>query len=348
MACPVCASSEAQTLVTAVGPRAYCRVCFHGWRTDRPAYPYTNTAMCGLGTSAARLKMQIAFFAPYVTDGARVLEIGCATGELAAAVRASLSIGAYDGIELSPAGESARQVVDRLYVKPLPELLADGVIDDTFDAILMSHVLEHLADPGAELKAMKRVLAPDGIIFLEVPNRGGARSLDIDDNRSHLHFFCATSLMRLLANHGIETVAAATGAKLDDRYADSLQVVATPFQTPKWSRTQLSDHPALAGEERIVVWGAGSLADEVLANYFDPASIDFFIDANPAKVGSTTLGRPVRGPEALGVARRTVLVNSIDFADAITTDIHRLYPGSNHRLVRVGDLIATAGPEAKA
>jgi len=104
--------------------------------------------------------------------------------------------------------------------------------------------------------------------------------------------------------------------RLDARCADSLQVIARPFQMPTWSKTFLSDHSALIGENEIVVWGAGSLAYEILANFFDATRIAFFIDRNVAKQGSLCLGRPVRGPEALGHAPRTVLINSIDFADS--------------------------------
>ena len=337
--CVVCGGSRIETLVSAVGKRAYCLACFHGWRTDNPVYAYSNTSMCSLGTSRARLASQIDFFAPFTPEAARILEIGCATGELAAATREALRPARYEAIELSPAGLQAAGRVDRLYTEPLPILLATGAMTSRFDIILMSHVLEHLNDPAAELEAMLKVLAPRGTLFLEVPNGAGHRRLAIDDNRSHLHFFSASSLVRLLANVGFETIATATDVRLDARYADSLQVMARRFETPTWSPTSLSDHPLLAGETRIVVWGAGSLADELLANAFDAGRIDFFIDRDPAKAGTTCLGREVRAPDALGQEPRTILINSIDFAEAITADIGLAFPGVNHRLVRIGDLL---------
>lgn len=336
--CPACGAGEAVILRSAIGDRAYCPSCFHGWRTDPPVYVYSNTAMCSLGTSTTRLSEQIRFFAPFLPPNASVLEIGCATGELAAATRAGISVGRYDAIELSPAGEQARGLVDRLYAAPLRELLDRGEIVEHYDLILMSHVLEHLNDPGPELRAMNSVLKAGGHIFLEVPNLSGHRRLPIDDNRSHLHFFSASSLTRMLAREGLETIATATDVRLDARYADSLQVVARPFAVPAWTGTILSDHPAIVGENAVVVWGAGSLAEEVLANFFDPARIDYFIDRNPEKHGSTCLGRPVNGPDALGREPRTILINSIDFADAIARDIVRLAPNTAHRLIRIGDL----------
>ncbi len=297
--------------------------------------------MCSLGTSSSRLRSQIAFFSPFAPKAAKVLEIGCATGELAAATRQALEVERYEAIELSPAGRQAEAHLDRLYAKPLRELIACGEIASGFDLILMSHVLEHLEDPAAELAAMIQVLKPGGFMFLEVPNGAGNRHLPLDDNRAHLHFFSASSLSRLLARQGLETIAAASDVRLDARYMDSLQLMARPFRLPTWSTSWLSDHPALRGENEIVVWGAGSLAEEVLANFFDASRIAFFIDRDPAEHDSARLGRPVRGPGALGSEPRTVLINSIDFAEAIAADIVRATPGVNHRVLKIGDLLAS-------
>ena len=337
--CPVCGSAEIERLSTGVGERAYCKACFHGWRVDHPDYAYSKTAMCSLGTSEERLQRQIRFFAPFAPARATILEIGCATGELAAATRRTLDVARYEAIELSPAAQQARPYLDELYDQPLRCLLADGAMRSRFDLILMSHVIEHLEDPAAELRAMKQMLNPGGAIFLEVPNAAGNRRLPIDDNRAHLHFFSITSMTRLLAGVGLDCVAAATDVRLDARYADSLQVVGRPFQTPAWSKALLSDHVAIVGERDIVVWGAGSLAEEILANFFDPGRIAFFVDRDSAKQQRLCMGRPVRAPECLGTAPRTVLINSIDFADAIAEDIERNFANVGHRLVRIGDLL---------
>jgi len=339
LSCPICASSRTQTLDTAVGQRAYCLSCFHGWRTQIDTYSYSATAMCSLGTSDERLMGQVRFFGPFCPPSARVLEIGCATGELAAAVRRELETSRYEAIELSPAAEKARSQVDLLHTEPLQNLLADGAIAPGFDIILMSHVLEHLDDPAAELKAMASVLGPDGTIFIEVPNRGGHPALAIDDNRSHLHFFSTTSLCRLLSNFGLEAVAVETNARLDSRYADSLRVIAKSFTMPRWDHAMLSRDPRLESDQKVVIWGAGSLASEVIANFFDPERIDYFIDTDPAKQEQMLLGKRVQAPEALGSIPRTVLINSVDFASAIAADLRRLYPDTAHKLVSVADLL---------
>jgi SAM-dependent methyltransferase len=322
-------------MTTAVGPRAYCHDCFHGWRLEIDPYRYDQTAMCPMGTDQARLDAQIQFFAPFLPPSGAVLEIGCATGELARSTRAQLQVSRYEAIELSPAAEAARAHVDRLHDATLPSLLAAGAIEGPFDLILMSHVLEHLEAPWDELDAIVSVMAPEGALFLEVPNESGNRGLPIDDNRSHLHFFSVRSLSHLLAAEGLDTVATLTDARLDARYADSLRLVARRFRPPQWSPSLLSDQGLVRDADAIIVWGAGSLADEVLANFFDPQRIAFFIDRDPAKQGGVRLGRPVKGPDAL-------LINSIDFAASIEADIRRLCPGVAHKLTPIGALIKQA------
>lgn len=339
-ACPVCGGERLAGVDCATGRLAFCRACFHGFRPAPPHYSYQANAMCALGTSPARLEAQCAFFAPFVAPSARVLEIGCATGELATTVQRRLDLSAYEAIELSQAGDVAEARVSRLHRRTLRELLDAGEVrTGAFDAVLMSHVLEHIDDIDAEVAAIAAVLKPGGAAFFEVPQGSGNAALPVDDNVAHLHFFSLASLTRLLANHGLDVAAAQSNARLDARYADSLRVVARRFAPPRLDGLKLGEHPALKGEP-VVVWGAGSLATELLANYLDPSRIAYFVDKNPAIQGTERLGRPVRPPQALaGAEPATILINSIDFAPAIEADIETLMPGHRHRLVRIGDVI---------
>ena len=339
-ACPVCAGRRLGEVATATGSIAYCHACFQGVRPAAPSYAYAANAMCGLGTAPERLGSQCRFVAPYVAAGAAVLEIGCATGELAEVLQRELPIARYEAIELSAVGQVAASRVSRLHGAYLRQLLADEVLaPGQFDLVVMSHVLEHVEEIGAEVAAMAAVLKPGGALFIEVPLASGNVALPVDDNVSHLHFFSVGSLTRLLAGAGLDVVALEMGARLDARYADSLRVVARGFALPELSALDLSAHPLLAGR-RVVVWGAGSLASELLANFLPPERIAYFVDRDPAKQGGLCLGREVRAPEALaGEAGLVILINSIDFAPRIEQDIARLLPGHGHELVRIGDVI---------
>jgi trans-aconitate methyltransferase len=282
---------------------------------------------------------QIDFFAPFAPADGTFLELGCATGALASVTRERLTPKRFDGVEMSPAREIAKSHMDNIYEEPLSVLVERGELHGSYDLILMSHVLEHLDDPAAEIRAMAKALATNGRIFIEVPNQSGHPRLPIDDNRFHIHFFSPASLSRLLALEGFNVIAMRTGVRLDARCTDAMQVVAQRFSIPVWSQSMISDHPDLGGDQEIVVWAAGGTANALLANFFDLSRIAFFVDRDVAKQGGLCLGRPILSPDVIGQEPRTILINSIDFVDAIAADIERRYPHAGHKVVRIGDLL---------
>ena len=63
---------------------------------------------------------------------------------------------------------------ERFNVKVSAVELADYDFDGApFAAITLWHVLEHLDEPVSQLARLASMLAPDGIIAIEVPNAGG-------------------------------------------------------------------------------------------------------------------------------------------------------------------------------
>jgi SAM-dependent methyltransferase len=79
-------------------------------------------------------------------------------------------------------------------------------------AITMFHVLEHLLDPAAYLRAAHRLLRPDGRLIVQVPNAACWQFLLLGDHWSgidvprHLIDFRPRDLERLLGNCGFEAL----------------------------------------------------------------------------------------------------------------------------------------------
>lgn len=113
----------------------------------------------------------------------RVLDVGCGRGLL---LRAFRERGwKVEGTELSESAASfARDVLD-IPVKVAPAVALPWP-DQTFDAVLMWHVLEHLPDPSAALREAARVLQPGGVIFAGAPNFGSPEALWTQDKWFHL------------------------------------------------------------------------------------------------------------------------------------------------------------------
>jgi 2-polyprenyl-3-methyl-5-hydroxy-6-metoxy-1,4-benzoquinol methylase len=322
--------------------RTLCPGCHHSQRLDLPEYDYKTIAMGSTGVAIERLHDQAAFLSPYLREDNVVLEIGCAAGNLAKVLMARHRFHRYDGIEPSPAGNQAKAILHRLFSEPLIDLMSEGSIKEgEYDFLISSHCLEHLRRPQEEIAAMKKAVSPQGLIFIEVPNGSGNRLLPFDDNRSHLHFFSVSSLTRLLVNHGLQICAVQTGAKLDARYSDSIRILArcTPA-TFTIDKKYLSDHPRLADENKVVVWGAGKMVEELLSHFFDRSRIAFFVDSDRSKHGSSCMDLPVRPIETLlETPGSVVLINSLEFEESIRRAIAEQFCGTVKRVISISELL---------
>jgi SAM-dependent methyltransferase len=98
----------------------------------------------------------------------RALDCGCGAGANARILR---SRGwEVTGVTLSP-GERDRALAHctRIVLADLEQPLPDPV-GGGYDLVLLSHVLEHLLHPERLLEDLKRVLAPDGVVLVALPN----------------------------------------------------------------------------------------------------------------------------------------------------------------------------------
>jgi SAM-dependent methyltransferase len=108
---------------------------------------------------------------PWVPDGS-LLDVGCGNGRYLDLMRA---LGWRRVVGVDTSARSMSQVQGELgieaYCGDIREL---GLADQSFDAVSMSHTLEHVDEPAAVLAEVRRVLKPNGRVAIAVPN---ARSL---------------------------------------------------------------------------------------------------------------------------------------------------------------------------
>jgi len=105
-----------------------------------------------------------------VDPTATVLEVGCGTGATGQLALARGRCGRYVGIELfEAAARRAREVLSEVVVGDVETLEFDWQ-PATFDALILSEVLEHLIDPWATLDRLSRFVRPGGLVLASSPN----------------------------------------------------------------------------------------------------------------------------------------------------------------------------------
>ena len=103
--------------------------------------------------------------------GPKVLELGCGDGLITKELAKLFNkIVAVDGsmTRISRARKHVGRYVEKVEFDS--SLMEDFETRETFDSIILSGILEHLIDPFAILRRIKRWLKRDGYIIIVVPN----------------------------------------------------------------------------------------------------------------------------------------------------------------------------------
>ena len=103
-----------------------------------------------------------------------------------------------------------------------------------FDIVTLTDVFEHLNQPKKVLAEVNRILKPDGIVFIKVPNAlfnllklygakatGKLKNYDIFDSYEHVVHYSQKTLTRMLAGSGFKVI--------DTR-------ISKPIQLPVWHK----------------------------------------------------------------------------------------------------------------
>ena len=192
-------------------PRAYENYCTHvddssvpslRRRLERAAF---RSALCLMGLDHERERSRWLYLKQ--KSPGRLLEVGCGSGARLARLRDR----GWDvwGQEVDPlAAEVARKTYNLTVV--VAPLEFAGLAENSFDAVAMNHVIEHVIDPVGLLTESYRLLRPGGDLVVVTPNvdsflhrcfRACWRWLDPP---RHLYLFCPATLCLAAQRAGFE------------------------------------------------------------------------------------------------------------------------------------------------
>jgi 2-polyprenyl-3-methyl-5-hydroxy-6-metoxy-1,4-benzoquinol methylase len=331
---------------------------------NRSRYAAGPAAPVDADRDVARFEEVAALLAEAVPNRlARIVDIGCAGGEMLAAL-AGRGYVHLTGIDPAPA------CVER--TASLPGVRANrGSLsnlpapEQPWDLVILSHVLEHVRDLKGALTLLRPFVAPAGVLYVEVPD--ASRYVDFawspfqDFNSEHINHFSLQTLENLLAVCGFRTLARATKEILSapGMPYPALYCLARreeghgPIRRDDELRSSLESYitrsAAILGEidrclsarigpdEPVIVWGTGELTAKLLAQtVLGRARIVAFVDSNPVNQGRILCGLPVIAPEALSRDDAAVIVaSSILHYDSIARAVRSL--GLTNPVLRLPD-----------
>lgn len=101
----------------------------------------------------------------------RLLDIGCGAGDNAALIKSRYPECDVFGITHSGVeADLARKHMVQCWMFDIEDKLPDDLAYQSFDALIFSHVLEHLRDPAVVLASFSRLLRRGGQVLIAVPN----------------------------------------------------------------------------------------------------------------------------------------------------------------------------------
>ena len=184
-----------------------------------------------------------------------VIDVGCASGALGAALKRGRPGVEVRGIEPFPeAAARAKKALDDVAIAP-----AEAPLPASWprpDCVVFADVLEHLVDPAAVLKRYREVLAPGGSIVVSLPNVAHREptfglalgAWEYKDagilNRTHLRFYTRKTALELLAGAGFEVVEIRRAINLPPgraRKAMARWAAREPLSGAAWPAARLAD-----------------------------------------------------------------------------------------------------------
>lgn len=135
-----------------------------------------------------------------------ILDVGAGTGAFLDTM--SLSGWRVTGVEPDLSARQKAKALYELKLQPAEDLFT--LPPQSFDAITMWHVLEHVHDLHHYMAQLKKLLMPRGVLFIAVPNYTGYDAKVYKefwagyDVPRHLYHFSPTAITQLLLQHGMQ------------------------------------------------------------------------------------------------------------------------------------------------
>jgi 2-polyprenyl-3-methyl-5-hydroxy-6-metoxy-1,4-benzoquinol methylase len=285
----------------------------------------------------------------------RIMEIGCANGQLLALLK-NEGYRNVSGIDPSPvSAETARRNYDiPVTAATLSEI---DFKDESIDFLIMAGVLEHVRDLVPAIRMLRKMLSAVGQVFVTVPDASrygeGEDAPFQEFSVEHINFFGAESLANLMQANGFKLVfieqdmivsnfrtstpvihcvfekseEPAPVSFLKDRNTEAGLALYIERSSQADRQIQAAINNLVSAGQPIIIWGTGAHTLRLLATSgLWKAKIRAFVESNPRYQGKQLNNVPIVAPQAIKEWREPILISSRvyqeEIAEQIVNDLH--------------------------
>ena len=302
----------------------FCRSCGHVFNATfedgRIGYTQSYDSSLAFSPRFAAFEEALAerLNATYALEGKTIIDIGCGKGSF---LKRLCAVSGADGIGFDKSFEMTR--ADAVPgVRFVNDWFGDTYTDAQPDFVSCRHVIEHIAEPVAFLRALRAhpAIQPETVFYFEAPNAlYTLRDLGIWDLiYEHVSYFTPPSLRKAFEAAGFEVLDTGTSfgeqylyieAKPGFNYSPALSSETGKIESlvrdfdnayrdkiKRWRHYLATRDPG-----KIVVWGAGAKGVTFVNVVPGADRIGALVDVNPHKHGrfAPRTDTPVLSPEAL-------------------------------------------------
>jgi 2-polyprenyl-3-methyl-5-hydroxy-6-metoxy-1,4-benzoquinol methylase len=178
--------------------------------------------------------------------------------------------------------------------------------DEQYDFIICSHDLEHFIDIDTALERIKKLMKPDGMLYIEVPDIEEYANLD----RAPYHFltyehvchFSKNTIHNIANQFGFEIVYLKKYVKCDD-YPCLYSLMRHGAEVKDTVQDDVSEKAMLKyidksrqeimpvteefeiSQKKLILWGIGASTAQLLNGHFDKCNVIQIVDSNKARQG---------------------------------------------------------------
>jgi 2-polyprenyl-3-methyl-5-hydroxy-6-metoxy-1,4-benzoquinol methylase len=252
----------------------------------------------------------------------KILDIGCGNGYLLSLFKKNKYKYCY-GIE--PSKLCSVFAKKKYKIRIIPKTLSEFRSKDKYDLIIFGSVLEHIKDLNKNILKVKKLLKDKGIIFISVPDTSNFGKIlkepFLEFSLEHINYFTKNSLNNLLLKHYFKNVKFKSlllknygsyalnslwirtkkTIKIKKNKSDIKKIKSYIKKSElKLKNIKLKINKLVKTQEKIIVWGTGSLTSRLLATTnLTKTNIQFFIDSDVNKQNSEINNTKIYSPKSL-------------------------------------------------